>query len=331
MEKSTHRKKTFEDYEIQICDQYKLNTRERIGRGAFGDIFLGKHVKTNEKVAIKVERVDTEYPQLFYEAKIYMYLHGGVGIPNLLWCGIQKNYNILIMELLGKSLEDLLNLCQRKFQLKTVLMIADQILKRIEYIHNRNFIIRDMKPQNFLIGLEKEKRNTIYAIDFGIAKRYRDPKTGLHINYKEGCDLMGCARFASINALLGIEQSRRDDIEAFGYMIVYLAKGTLPWIGLRAKNMKEKYRKLKERKIETNLIDLCHGLPDELKIIINYAREIQFEDKPDYNLIKKLIKSAMDRNKIKNDQKFEWNTILEEEDKKNILFLDLKDDEKDNE
>jgi serine/threonine protein kinase len=260
-----------------------------------------------------------------------MYLHGGVGIPNLLWCGIQKNYNILIMELLGKSLEDLLNLCQRKFQLKTVLMIADQILKRIEYIHNRNFIIRDMKPQNFLIGLEKEKRNTIYAIDFGIAKRYRDPKTGLHINYKEGCDLMGCARFASINALLGIEQSRRDDIEAFGYMMVYLAKGTLPWIGLRAKNMKEKYRKLKERKIETNLIDLCHGLPDELKIIINYAREIQFEDKPDYNLIKKLIKSAMDRNKIKNDQKFEWNQILEEEDKKNILFLDLKDDEKDNE
>lgn len=198
-------------------------------------------------MAIKLEPTHTKHPQLFYESKLYMALQGGIGIPKLRWCGSQGNYNILIMDLLGHSLEDLFNYCKRKFTLLTTLMVVEQMLCRIEFIHSRNFIHRDVKPDNFLMG-RGNKKHQVYAIDFGLAKRYRDPRTGLHIPYRDGKSLTGTARYASINTHLGIEQARRDDIEALGYILVYFMKGNLPWQGLKARNVKEKYEKIKEKK-----------------------------------------------------------------------------------
>lgn len=234
-----------------------------------------------------------------------MALQGGVGIPNLHWCGSQGNYNILIMDLLGPSLEDLFNYCKRQFSLKTTLMLAEQILSRIEFIHSRNFIHRDVKPDNFLIGVGKNK-NIVYAIDFGLAKRYRDPRTGLHISYRDGKSLTGTARYASVNTHLGIEQARRDDLEAIGYIIVYFLRGSLPWQGLKAKNMKEKYEKIKEKKLTTQLQDLCKGFPEETQTFITYSRELRFEDRPDYSYLKKLIKQISDNNSVKFDYEFDW-------------------------
>jgi serine/threonine protein kinase len=235
------------DYEIPIGDSYKLDARKKLGSGAFGDIYSGSNIKLKEEVAIKLEPIHTKHPQLFYESKLYMALQGGIGIPKLYWCGSQGNYNILIMDLLGNSLEDLFNYCKRKFTLLTTLMLVDQMLSRLEFIHSRNFIHRDVKPDNFLMG-KGSKKHQVYAIDFGLAKRYRDPRTGLHIPYKDGKSLTGTARYASINTHLGIEQARRDDIEALGYILVYFMKGSLPWQGLKARNVKEKYEKIKEKK-----------------------------------------------------------------------------------
>lgn len=149
------------------------------------------------------------------------------------------------------------------------LFITIQI-SRIEFVHSRNFIHRDIKPDNFLIGLGKRK-NQVYMIDFGLAKRYRDPKTGLHIPYRDGKSLTGTARYASINTHLGIEQSRRDDLESLGYVLVYFLRGELPWQGLKAKTMKEKYEKIMEKKISTQIEVLCKGFPGNNLIVLTFS------------------------------------------------------------
>lgn len=304
------------DYEIPIADMFILNAKSRLGKGAFGVVYLGKNNKLNQEVAIKLEPTKTKHPQIYYESRLYHALQGGIGIPTLHWCGSQGNYNILIIDSLGPSLESLFVFCKKKFTLKTTLMLAEQILSRIEFIHSRSFIHRDVKPDNFLIGKGKYE-NTVYAIDFGLAKRYRDPKTGAHIPYKDGKSLTGTARYASVSTHLGIEQARRDDVEAIGYIMVYFLKGELPWQGLRAKNKKEKYEKIKEKKIGTTLDDLCKGLPEQIKTWIKYTRELKFNEKPDYKYLKDLILKMAEDAKIELDYEWDWN-LIEANNKKKV-------------
>ncbi|CAF4295841.1 unnamed protein product, partial [Rotaria magnacalcarata] len=187
--------------ELRVGHKYRLG--RKIGSGSFGDIYLGTNIASNEEVAIKLECVRTKHPQLHIESKIYRMMQGGVGIPLIKWCGAEGDYNVLVMDLLGPSLEDLFNFCSRKFSLKTVLLLADQMVSRIDFIHSKNFIHRDIKPDNFLMGLGR-KGNLVYIIDFGLAKKYRDARTHQHIPYRENKNLTGTARYASINTHLGI-------------------------------------------------------------------------------------------------------------------------------
>ena len=185
-------------------------------------------------------------------------------------------------------------------------MITDQIVQRIEFMHSKNLLHRDIKPANFLIG-RGNKQNIIYAIDFGLSKKYKDSKTGLHIPYRDGKDLTGTARYTSINTHLGMEQSRRDDIEAIGYMMVYFMKGNLPWQGMVNSNPKKRYDRIKKLKLDLKLTDLCAGLPKETIKFIQYARDMKFEDKPNYNYLRSLLKRMATKMNLKMDSsKFDW-------------------------
>lgn len=289
--------------DLRVGGKYRLG--KKIGSGSFGDIYLGINIISGEEVAIKLESVKAKHPQLEYESKVYKTLAGGVGVPFVRWFGTECDYNAMVLDLLGPSLEDLFNFCSRKFSLKTVLLLADQLISRIEYIHSRNFIHRDIKPDNFLMGIGK-RGNQVNIIDFGLAKKYRDPKTHLHIPYRENKNLTGTARYTSINTHLGVEQARRDDLESLAYVLMYFLRGALPWQGLKAATKKQKYDRIMEKKMTTPTDLLCRGFPNEFGIFLNYTRALRFDDKPDYSYLRKLFRDLFVREGFQYDYVFDW-------------------------
>ncbi|XP_067929982.1 casein kinase I-like isoform X2 [Watersipora subatra] len=280
---------------------------KKIGNGNFGELRLGKNLYTQEHVAVKLESMRSRAPQLHLEFRFYKQLGTHDGIPAVYHFGPCGKYNALVMELLGPSLEDLFDKCDRRFSLKTVLMLAIQLLDRIEYVHLKNLIYRDIKPENFLAGRTSTKRNhKIHIIDFGLAKEYRDPQTNKHIPYREHKSLTGTARYMSINTHLGREQSRRDDLEALGHMFMYFLRGSLPWQGLKADTLKERYKKIGDTKKSTKVEELCDGFPEEFAEYMRYTRNLEFLEEPNYSYLRKLFTNLMVKQEIICDWRFDW-------------------------
>ncbi|KAF8927007.1 casein kinase I, partial [Dissophora ornata] len=261
----------------------------------------------NQQIAIKFEPRKSDAPQLRDEYRTYKILAGSTGIPNAYYFGQEGLHNILCIDLLGPSLEDLFDMCGRKFTIKTVVMLAKQMLCRIQTIHEKNLIYRDIKPDNFLIGKPHTKNaNLVHVVDFGMAKQYRDPKTKQHIPYRERKSLSGTARYMSINTHLGREQSRRDDLEAMGHVFMYFLRGGLPWQGLKAATNKQKYEKIGEKKQSTPIKELCEGFPEEFTIYLNYVRKLSFEETPDYDFLRDLFTKALKSMNEVEDGVYDW-------------------------
>lgn len=283
----------------------KFILHNRIGHGSFGDLYSGEHLLTHEKVAVKLEHFQTRPPQLFYESKIYKVLSGSVGIPALKWYGVEDEYNVMVIDLLERSVEDLFADCAYHFSLKTVLMIADQMIARMQYVHSKNFIHRDIKPDNFMIGKDTNQ-NMLYLIDFGLSKKYRDPKTGEHIPYREGKMLTGTARYTSVNVHRGIEQSRRDDLESIAYVLIYLSKGSLPWQGIPTDAKERKFEAIGEMKASTPIEVLCSGLPEEFASFLRAVRQLDFQEDPDYNRYRLMFRDLFLRSGFVYDYQYDW-------------------------
>lgn len=167
----------------------------------------GVNVNTGQAVAIKLEHNNIYQPVLYSEAHYCRTLAGGVGIPQVYWDGDEQCYYAMAFELLGPSLEDLFNFCGRRFSLKTVLLLADQILHRIEFIHSKNIVHADIQPGNLLMGLGRSG-NTVYLTDFGIARHVHDKEGPSYAAQRERlrsaeCSLIGYPPFASLMGHVG--------------------------------------------------------------------------------------------------------------------------------
>jgi len=284
-----------------IFNKYKVI--KKINSGSFSDIYLGINLKDNNKyIAIKVEPRTVSKPLLETEA-FSIFVLKGCGIPELLSFGINKNFNFLVEPYLGKSLNDIFIEQKKRLSLKDICLISIQIIQRIEWVHSKNMIHRDIKPDNFLIGYEDQ--SIIYLIDFGLSKIYRSSKTGKHIKFSLTGKFTGTVRFASINALRGVEQSRRDDLESIGYMIIYFMKGKLPWDKIRGKSTKEINRKTYIKKNIIHISDLCKDLPSQIFEYMKYVRHLMFSQTPDYNYLINLFKEILKRINCRN-QEFSW-------------------------
>ena len=296
-----------EEYERRLDKDYTIFVNKQLGKGGFGQLYLGRNIRENTLIAIKVEE-QVQRSHLTMEFQILKELQGE-GIPKVYRLHNGHKHNYLLMQLLGKSLDKLFSDTNRKFSIKTVSQIGYQMVQRIEYVHSKGYIHRDIKPGNFLIGKNLDCKK-IYIIDFGLSKKYID-KNNNHILYKEGKGLTGTARYVSLNTHYGIEQSRRDDMEGIAYNLIYFAKGKLPWQGVKTKK-KEKHKKIMELKEEYIPEKLCDGLPEEFPTLLKYARKLDFDEKPDYKNIKIMFKQLIISMNQEMDWKFDWEKKINE-------------------
>ena len=287
-----------------LFGKFKIIKKE--GIGIYSTVFSAKNITNQELVALKIQEKTKIFGDLEKEA-YFLFQIKGVGIPKIISYGHSGKYNILVEELLGKSLEVLFkeNAKQpKKIRLKDMLMAGLQIIERIKFIHSYYILHLDIKPDNFLVG--KNNKSLIYIIDFGFARKYRSSRTGKHVKFSKYSYFSGNLKYSSINTMKGIIPTRRDDLESIGYMLIYLFKQKLPWDHINCKNYNDLAQKIYEIKCLIPIKMLCEDLPKEMMEYMGYARNLKFEEEPNYDYLKKILETMLERINAVNDLHFSW-------------------------
>jgi len=303
-----------------IFSKYKI--LKKIGKGSFGTVYSGIILLNEKEIAIKIEKKDKiKQGTLETEAHRLIYIQGE-GIPKIYCFGNNMTHNLLVIELLGKSLDEIFNSI-KKFSLKTICVLGIEMIKRIKYLHSKYHIHRDIKPENFLIG-RNENSNKIYLIDFGLSKKFFSKSKNEHIKFSTGKGIIGTARYCSRNTHKGFEQGRRDDIESIGYVLIYFFFGSLPWQKLKIKQGENYYDKVGKKKINTSFEDLTKGLPEEFLYYFKYVDSLNFEDEPNYDFLIGLFQEIINKNCFNCYYDFDWN----KDSKDNMIYPALNQENK---
>jgi serine/threonine protein kinase len=274
-----------------IANKYKI--LEEIGKGAFGKVYKGENIRTKELVAIKVEKVNGDIKSLKYETQIYQAITSGqktAGFLQVKWFGLIKDYYFMVLPLLGDSLGSFKRkFLDGKFSLNTIICFSIQMIQRLQYIHEKGFIHRDVKPDNFLFDLNTDVNN-MYLLDFGFCKQYLLPD-GSHIPMKTKKQLIGTPNYVSINIHNGIEPSRRDDLESVGYIMINLFYRDEE---IKMTNMTEiiafKFNIIstdspeQEKKLGFQLV------PQIIKDYLNYCKQLHFDETPNYDYLYSMLR-----------------------------------------
>ena len=289
----------------------KFVIEKYLAKGSFGKLYIGKNSESGEKVAIKLEKKDIDKPQLGFEFAFFRILRAEGrqhrGIPTIHFFGPVGKWSALIMDLLGPSLEKVHTDLNFQFSLKTTILLGVQLIELFEYFHGKTLVYRDVKPENFLFGVSgTDKYSTIHIIDLGLCKQYIDDETNKHIKFATNKMMTGTVRYMSINSHNRLELSRRDDMEAVGYMLVFFVKGELPWQGVKASSTAEKYAIIGQIKEKTKPEKLCSDLPQEFAQYMKDVRGLAFEEEPKYKTYTQRFTNLFLKNGFKNDGVYDF-------------------------
>ena len=292
----------------------KFKIIQKIGHGAFGRIYIAQSICSKKLYAVKIEPIeDSNF--LLEEESSFLSSINSPRIPKVKLFGYSGRNIVLVMELLGGSLDKIFHsLPDKKMSLRCVCNIGYQMVTIFETIHNQNIIHRDVKPGNITLGVG-DKKKFLYLIDFGLSLKYRSSSKKNHLPFETGKKLIGNARYSSINALEGNSQSRRDDLESLGYVLIYFCIGRLPWQGKISHSKEDKYYKIREIKTNITPSELCENLPPQFEEYITYTRNLKYEEEPDYNYLRNLFLKVLKNNNWEFDYYYDWDqTTLKTEE-----------------
>ena len=281
----------------------KYSIKYLISKGSFGAVYLGTNIINGKNYALKVEKIKSGILYLKNECYILLNLKGP-GIPSVISYGVSDNYNILVENLLGKSIWDIWLEKKSKFNLKDICLFAIQAISLLEYVHSKNYLHCDIKPANFLVG--NPDNSQLYLIDFGNAKKFRSSKTGKHIIYMKTKFIKGALLFLSMNILKGIETTRKDELESLGLVIIYLFLGKLPWSNAKFYSIKDVFVKIATIRNKISNENLCKGMPKEMNDYMNYVMSLNYEQCPNYEYLRNLFRSVLGKIGESNEELFSW-------------------------